>query len=264
MRVDVHKYFVNDKPVRRSCTTFIHDNFDEFEAAKFAANSARKRTFSVAMSQESQEQVVKCEWDRASYVGSCVHELIENYYVPKPCLNNRDWYIKKNTSIDVRNELDGIYKNTRDGVKEEIDLKYKQFLSAVPFLPVKFLASEYMVYGEVNQELVSGTIDALFWTNEEKREVAIVDWKTNKEVVAFKSRVARTDSPFHKQQHTKLVKYECQLHVYQKLLEEYYNVTVTHLVIVHLTIDNFTIFSRPLKKNCCCIGGDDNVLSLYP
>lgn len=77
---------------------------------------------------------------------------------------------------------------------------------------------EYLIYA--NAIKLAGSIDLVVWTNKAKREIGIIDWKTNK---------AQNLNPR---------KYHCQLHMYAHVIEKFYssNLKVTHMIIVHLSL----------------------------
>lgn len=115
----------------------------------------------------------------------------------------------------------------------------------------KLCATEYMIYGEIAGETICGTIDALFWRDEEKREVIVVDWKSNSNLT-FKKKIDVPGSPFHQNELTTVEKYYCQLHAYGYLLETFYDVKVVDYLIVHVKVDTYTIYSAPCRQECLC------------
>lgn len=122
----------------------------------------------------------------------------------------------------------------------------------------QLLYPEYIVYDR--EWAVAGSIDLLLWTNKEKREVAICDWKTNRKDIEGRGyRIQCNNSPFHGDTMNQLEKYHCQLHLYAAILERNYNVTVTHLLIGHIfngvTIHEVPHYRSipPHNKKCQCI-----------
>lgn len=268
---DKHEYYVNNVKCKLSSTTLKSTFFNSFNYAERLAITANKN--------KKDPEQVRSEWNMSGYYGTKVHLFIENFlnklmenaYFSTD--NNEKTRILSTISAEVRRRQDSkfvyeddmswlsnadfkgkeIFKNNQS--KESADLYLKvtnDFLTHYEcgFIPWQLIACEYMIYGTLNGgETLCGTIDALFWSNKDKREVIIVDWKTNRSQM-FKSN--QKSGIFIGEQKDTLDQFACQLHIYKYILEKYYNVSVVACAVVHLKKDCIT--SHTFTSDCICKG----------
>lgn len=264
-----HEYFVNNVKCKLSSTTLKSKFFDPFNYTERLASSAKKNN-------KDPEQL-KSEWNMSGYYGTKVHLFIENFlnklmemaYFSND--HNEKMRILTTVSTEIRERQDSkfIYEDDaswlsnanfkgRESFKnkqseEAADLYLKitdDFLTYYKngFVPWELIASEYMIYGKLDGgDMLCGTIDALFWLDKDKREVIIVDWKTNRSQM-FKS--IQKSGIFQGEAKDTLDQFACQLHIYKYILEMYYNVKVVACAVVHLKKDCIT--SHTFTSDCIC------------
>lgn len=255
MEVDKHKYTVDGKVIPLSCTGHLNRIFDPFDRMKISLNKSKKEVINGLSDLYLKQQYLLSTWDYSSYFGTRVHKMIENFFngvegVYKDF--DESWHepnIDKLTAEALRRDY------TVGRFNREVDRRMIQFHKFFKMWSksLEFLASEYMIYGEIKGEPICGSIDALFWANKEAREIVIVDWKTNGVIDGgYKKIIELVTSPKWGEEATKINHYFCQVHMYKHMLEQNYNVTVVGGYIVHLLDDRYTIYSCPLEE-CNCL-----------
>lgn len=253
MDIAKHKYTVGDQPVDQSCTGYLNRFFNHFDRDGISSRKARKMEVQGLGRLDDNRGYLLSEWSRAAYLGTRVHKMVEDHLNGDEGLYTYDesWF-EPNISEECKNALRRDY--SRVEFEREVEKRFQSFIKFEETWgnAIEFAASEYMIYGDIGGDLICGTIDALYWTNKEKREVMIVDWKTNKEIGGFSSRITNEASPKLGQMANNFDKYTCQVHVYKYLLEQNYKVTVVAGCIVHLTGTTYTIYNCPIES-CSCI-----------
>lgn len=254
MKIDKHHYFVEGEHVKTSCTGYLSRIFNHFDREGVVARVVRRESNIM-----DARGYTLSEWNRSGYLGTRVHKMIEDHLLwthegiplEEESQYDESWF-ESGISEKCKERLRDSYN--RAGFVAETTKRFESFLRFYNIWSksLKFCASEYLIYGQVGDEVVCGTIDALFWSNEERREVVIVDWKTNKEIDGYYSTIVNEASPKHGLQANNFTKYTCQIHVYKQLLEQNYNVKVVGGYIVHLKNDNFIVYECPLG-GCNCI-----------
>ena len=76
-----HEYRLGER-VLTSCTSWLKDYKEPFDAARIARSLALRRGCS--------DQEILAEWERAGWVGTWTHEFIEHYYNGRPGYTERD------------------------------------------------------------------------------------------------------------------------------------------------------------------------------
>lgn len=224
------------------------------------------------------------DWEFAKQVGKYFHDAVETYIQAKQQLNVPP-PPKKKSHLDeqfdealeaVNNRITQSIENydpvklksewKSENVKTYIIDEYNQErlfnnisdrmcsfgdVYNLIFKHLKLIATEYMVYDK--ESGAAGTIDCLFWSDEAKREVIIVDWKTCSNFNLYGTKIKNTKSPFYGFSKTKLNKYQCQLHVYSKILTRNYNVKVkAQYVIMFDKYGSYAFFHKTDNGSCPC------------
>lgn len=249
-----HIYYINGEKQTSSVTTYVGTFFDHFDRVRIITNCAKKET---SIPVDLRFDYISTKWNSIAEIGTVVHKKIEDYLtVPDYLMKNDD---KCELNYLKNDKLKPYFNSGQD--QEIIDKKFSEFLKLNPLLTklFKFCASEYMVHGKVGGVTLCGTIDALYYTDDVKkdpnnkhikRRVAIVDWKTNEDVIGPTFKVKAPEALFYNVGVRKIDKYACQLHCYKYILEEYYNVIVEHLIIVNFTMKHQSILF--IDENCKC------------
>jgi len=196
---ETHRYYLQNEPDIEfvSCTTFIEYFFQKFDSIGIANNLCLNNPNYEGIFPQS---LVK-SWEETANYGTLVHKEIEKYIesgLPP----------KEKRSQDAINWLNSIDINNCD------------------------ILSEARVY---SKELrIAGTIDLII-QNKVTGIVDIYDWKTTKsvELTSYGNRKGRKPvtenlpdcNYFH---------YSLQLSLYKYILENYYNITVNTINILHL------------------------------
>mgnify|MGYP001173063305 CR=1 FL=1 len=198
----------------QSVTEFIHTFFKPFEEKKVAAKLTEKHPKYIGM---SIEELIK-NWNERRDRGTLVHKQIENFILEK-----------KNLSLDSK---------TAQGIN---------FLKKHCIKNSNILLPEVIIYSEALK--IAGTIDLIIF-NQEKNHISIVDWKTNKKInkSSFKGIEKGIKYPVENMDDCNFMHYTLQLSVYQYILENYYNVTVNGLILVHLKENQFEYIQCDFKK----------------
>lgn len=219
-------------------TKYLYDDFDQ------------NKYFDSKRLKPAEIGRLKKDWAWIRERGTAIHLRIEEY------LN------------DVKFTVDDVHSwatpygglSATDGKKfnEEVDYAAEVIIDHIKLLfnNKPFLASEYRIYGKlpITGDLeVPGTIDALFWHDKEKREVIIIDWKTNRALSQFASIVKNSSSPFFNEKKTALDKYFCQLHIYKYILEQNYNVSVVGIFIFHFSPESNKVSLYSPVSECKCL-----------
>lgn len=213
---DAHIYKLKTNPTLDfiSVTTFIGQFFEKFDAEKIAkklvATSPKYMDMTVL-------EVINM-WKESANHGTIVHEEIEHYILNK------------------------------EKVTEP------KAIQAISWLNKFKSQSQYKVYPEViiySEELkICGTIDLLLFDIINNNYI-IMDWKTSKSIStrAFNNKKGILPESSIVED-TKYNQYALQLSLYRYLLEEYYNLSISQQMIVHLKDNNcIGIHAEYMKNN---------------
>lgn len=163
--------------------------------------------------------------------GKTAHRIIEMYLRNRetPLLLQQVWQAtgSLDSGIYTFRNLEQIFQNFID-YEQEINQQYE------------LIASEYMVWGNMNGKLWAGTIDAIFWSNQVKREVVVMDWTTTRDFKITYNGRKNLDSKF------------CQLHKYMYILEQNYRVKVVKAFVVQVTTENCESYEVKNFDTCVC------------
>lgn len=200
--VENHQYILTENPDIRfiSCTTLVSQYFKEFDALKIAT----KLTKSNIKYNHMKPHELMREWTDARDQGTLTHKELEEY-------------------ITIGKEP--LMPKSRSGVewlKKYIDLSGEIYPELIVF----------------SEELgIAGTVDLLVYnTTTEKYD--IYDWKTNKAIVEFGyggkcgTKPATSHLPDCNFSH-----YSLQLSMYKYLLQNFHNVEIGNLTLLHLRKD---------------------------
>jgi len=159
---------------------------------------------------------VKAEWDlnkdTAAKMGTQVHSYMENLW-------KRKHY---QPEVPV-----GDYELVRKNGKEAYNRLCRRFV------PIR---NEFIVYKP--EWALCGTIDFLCWDRADDC-IAILDWKTNKEIKKDNPYGNRLVGPLEGLPDCNFIHYSAQLSTYKLLIERMTNLRVEELALVHLKRDGW-------------------------
>ena len=179
-----HEYRLGER-VLTSCTSWLKDYKEPFDAARIARSLALRRGCS--------DQEILAEWERAGWVGTWTHEFIEHYYNGRPGYTERD--------------------------DAEVQLRYGKFLQlhAARLHAFEPVGQEVRVFHEALG--VCGTLDYLGW-HKAKQELWVLDWKTSKKIGTDQdSQYRRMFGPFADLWDHEHNVYSLQISLYRLMLE---------------------------------------------
>lgn len=230
----------------------VHDNIDRALKSVLESEVSRKRKRVDDGKGDEPEfvsiQAIRREEKEPKTISDAMNEITKQY-------NEDDNVAILNESMEnnMNHETQNIFMVKNSDLEKRLDVASNAFISAMDLLSTyKICATEYMVWDDAFMNgTIAGTIDCLFWSDIEKREIILVDWKTNKSLT-YSNKIKVTTSPFYDEYRTTLMNYFCQLHLYQYILEKNYNVKVVKSLIVHVR-DLFTIYQGTDNKTCKCL-----------
>lgn len=263
-----HIYRINEVPVGQSVTKYLDNIFGEFKREIISLCSAKKSNINLNGLREKQLYILS-EYKYAAYLGTWVHKQLEHIANASITADidgtaghrdilpvMPDEYNKYHEpGLSVRGQQLFYECYSYDRLIGTILKRMRIFRSFARVFSLfsKLIATEYMIWAEVDGQLLAGCVDAVFWEDTSKRTVILVDWKTNKSLrTPYTSRVTVPQSPFHGELKNTTEKYECQLHAYAFILEKNYGVTVADALIVNFTDQNYSIFSVSDHRRCPC------------
>lgn len=237
-----HVYYVNGRRLDSSVTKFTGNFFDDFDSALILNRCSKKKEYS-HINEKIRKMYISCEWEQKRVIGSVLHKKIENFYNQKD--DDEDIY-----KFDfVKDPLLSYF--SKDKFIKIIEIKYANFITMHKYLlsNYKVCANEYMIFGHIHGIEIGGTINMLFWSNQAKMEVIIVDWKSNDNIYNYQTTVQKETSLFVGEKCDNIKKYSCQLHSYKFILEKYYHFKVVALLIINVC-DNSSIIK--INDHCKC------------
>ena len=178
-----HEYRLGDR-LMTSCTTWLKDYKQPFDAAGIARSLSLRRGCT--------DQEILAEWEHAGWVGTKMHEYIEDHY------NGRDNSLPKHPDVALRCE---------------------KFLA--------FKAARLLNYEPVGQEIrlfhepsgLCGTLDFLTW-HPGVEQLYIFDWKSSKKIGTDQdSQYRKMYGPFADLWDHELNVYSLQISLYRLMLE---------------------------------------------
>lgn len=223
--VEPHKYIVGTQPLV-SMTTLIHDAFPEFNGHKVAWHKAKKDLgfkdidYS-SLTAKHKAQIMKrqsellLDWNneanKSCEFGTKVHLIAEFL-----CSQDNESLAKEMATIDsdLAQWPDKVAQTYL--YKQHLENFMKDFF----FKKYDFIEAEKMIFSEKYR--IAGTIDLLA-RNKETGKMAILDWKTNKEIKLDNDFNQTGKGHFSHLPDCNFSHYSLQLNGYQKiLLEEEY------------------------------------------
>jgi len=215
-----HKYYVNGSCQGNiSCTGFIHEFFEHFDAKAIIDKMKKNSTWSTSKYYGKTDKEIMDEWNangkQASEAGTAMHLAIEQFLHGSPeqikpeVLTTVEWKYFMKFWGDCGHDL------------EPYRSEWEVFTDSI--IPLK---------GERKIKLC-GSIDMVFRRKSDGKFV-IYDWKRSKEI--------KSDNPFKKGlaplnhlPDTNYWHYTMQLNVYKWILETYYGLEIAdlYLVIMH-------------------------------
>lgn len=251
-----HTYHVNGVKVPLSVTGLVGTMYNPFDRLVVAGKCVKYLPKLAPLQYQDRINYVLSEFNFAALMGTLIHKKIENSFMDDPedveFLSHK---YEPSLSEEARQQFDREYtaakSNSIIAKKYTSYTKFKQLISK----HWDFEAAEFIVWSDnLNGRLIAGCIDALYWSDREKREIIIVDWKTNKNLHNGRRETTNiVESPMLGDKNDTLDKYFCQMHIYARILETHYNVAVVAQLIVHLSETTFTIYNAPAYQTCKCI-----------
>lgn len=205
-----HKYFIDgDGENIISSTAAIHKYFEPFDAYRIAKNIVKSKKWKEDPSYKyykMTEDDIKKMWDEsgreASELGTRMHEKIEYFY--------------NDNEVDV--------------LEDEKEFEY--FLDFYEdHKHLNIYRTEWYIFADDLR--IAGSIDATFINND--GTLTLMDWKRSKEIKfnSFNNKKAR--DPLGHLPDCNYSQYSLQLNLYRRILQDYYDFTVTdmYLVVCH-------------------------------
>ena len=205
---DTHTYTDSLGTKYTSVTKFVHEFCEEQDWDKIAEKYAVKHNMAVAD--------VTAMWDKnkneAASMGTQVHSYMENLWKRK--------HYQPEVPI-------GDYEQVR-----------KNGLDAYTYLQRRFvpIRNEFIVYKP--EWALCGTIDFLCWDRANDC-IAILDWKTNKEIKKDNPYGGRLIGPLNGLPDCNYIHYSAQLSTYKLLVERMTDLRIGELALVHLKRDGW-------------------------
>jgi len=217
-----HTYSLSKSDIKfQSVTEFIHKFFNPFDENKIAKKLTQTNMKYKGMSVEE----LIANWNKRRDRGTVVHKEIEEFI-------NSNFIIKNESKFDSKS-IQGINFLKQKCIKES-----------------NVIASEVIIFSETLK--LAGTIDLLIY-NKSKNHMSIVDWKANKKInkTSFNNSRKGIKFPLKNMDDCNFNHYNLQLSMYQYILENFYNVKVQGLFIVHLNENyfNYKNYMCEYKKN---------------
>jgi hypothetical protein len=199
-----HIYYVNDKKIDTSVTSFVHSFFPHFNAKKWAKVCARKGKKPDNKYSDMSENEILDMWEenrvQSTTDGTFLHKSIESFYNNIPV---------ENDTIEF-----SYFMKFHEKFKDEL----------IPY------RTEWEIYHE---ELdLAGSIDMIF--TDPKGNFHIYDWKRSKEIKKISNEYG--SSPVDHLPNTNFWHYSLQLNMYKYILESKYlasPIQDMYLVVIH-------------------------------
>lgn len=187
-----HKYTDNCGNVYKSVTTVIHDFVPPFDAQKHARIESTKTGESVTSILNKWKHINKSSTTK----GTATHNELESHVKFTSKFSNAIKYIRTDDnrlrcfSIKDINLDNSIGVMSLSDFEERLNGKYPLIFRAISY----YVSQGFRIYSEINVFnplfLISGTIDILLVRG---NEFVIIDWKTNRNDIPFKSGYYKKD-----------------------------------------------------------------------
>ncbi len=208
---NTHKYLIEninpDEVI--SVTTFIHSYFPVFESEKVIEKMRNSENFDDSKYAEMTDQEIIKLWSdeskKSSKLGTDMHKDIENFY-----------NTEKNPQL-ISKEFE-YFLNFNNYITESCDI-YR---------------TEWSIY--IEEVKLAGQLDALFKLKNSD-EFLLCDWKRSKEIKMF-NKFEKGLSCLSHLDNCNFIHYSIQLNMYKYILEKYYDIKVSKMIIVILHPNN--------------------------
>lgn len=263
-----HKYTDNLNNLYTSCTTLLHKYQKPFDKAYWARRKAKEEGVSI--------KAITAKWETITEVacirGSNKHDGLEKNIKQNSKFINAVKYLKDSSTGGITRMLTVSDLEVLDSSVGELNIeefrtkvgnKYPDIFKVIEF----YQSKGYKFYAEIGvflyKYLISGMIDLLA-LNPNTKEFVIIDWKTNKDGLKFKSGYFKKDSnkvvtnewvdkddrllaPVNNLHDCNGSIYTLQLSMYAKMVE-HYGYKCKGLVLMHI-VDQFILneYGMPLK-----------------
>ena len=225
-----HIYDIDGRRDYISCTTFIHQFYEEFDA-----DSVIQRMMSNPVKWETSKyngmtaQEIKDSWkskgDLASNNGTILHACIEYFY--NNCVDRFPY--------DIPIEYTTYFQHF-----------HQKVVCAKGYIPYR---TEWCVFDSDHE--LAGSIDMLFQVDKETPDkLLIYDWKRSCKLNETSNPFRNMLSPLDHLPDTNYWHYAMQLNIYRHILETKYNKTIVgmYLVGIHPDLSGFQQKKVPLLK----------------
>ena len=222
-----HTYTLKDSnEVFSSVTQFISDFFEPFNEYEIAKKLTKHPKY-----QGKNIEDILSDWKARRDRGTVVHKEIEDFIIK---MNNED-------IITIHDKFDLKSKQGIKFLKEFYYEKADKKKNNVIFPEVKIISEKLKL---------AGTIDLLIY-NKNKNQISLIDWKTNQEIKTKENayRHGIKGTPAEKIYDCSFERYSLQLSMYKYILENFYNISVNGLYILHLKETYFKIIPCQCQAN---------------
>jgi ATP-dependent exoDNAse (exonuclease V) beta subunit len=211
-----HRYSLRSNPLIEfhSCTEFLKQFFEPFDAVKIATNLVNNYPKYRNHTVES----LTAEWKGAADAGTRTHEDMENH---------------------IRHGASALTAKGREGIAWFE--KYRSGKRDHTFIPEQIIYSQKL--------RLAGMVDLLAH-NPDDNSYSIIDWKTSKRIDTSAFRGKKGLHPAsHDLEDCNYIHYTLQMTLYRYILEEHYGLTVTSQKILHLHDNGATVYDCHYMKD---------------
>lgn len=207
---NTHKYLVKDIDPNEivSVTSLIHSYFPSFDAEKVLEKMRNSENFSDSKYVEMTNDEIIKKWANdaksASQEGTALHKKIEQFYLGGPIDRG-----EASESQDFQ-----YFLNFNDTIKDMYQI-YR---------------TEWSIY--IEDLKIAGQLDALF-KHKDTGEFLLCDWKRSKEIKMF-NRFEKGLGCLSHLDNCNFNHYSIQLNIYKYILENYYGLKITKMMLVIL------------------------------
>ena len=213
-----NEYIIEGVNIRlKRVTTIVHKWFSKFEPNKIIEKMINSKNWINSEYYGKNEDEIKLEWNKASELGTLLHEDIERFF------NNED--IMNENSIEFLYFLDF----------------WEEFKKVNPeYFPYR---TEWIIYDEDSK--IAGTIDCVL--SDKDGNLIILDWKRSKEI-RLKNNYQKGYGPFEDMDDCNYNHYTIQLNIYRSILERKYNKKIIAMFIIVLHPKNSGFLMYEIKR----------------
>ena len=225
---DNHIYNVDGREDFVSCTTFIHQFYEPFDADKvitrmMSNNERWKNSKYFGMTKDEIKTLWKNKGSEASHRGTLLHNCIEFYF------NGQEAIFPYPQPIEYTTYF-------KEFVKDIVERNN--------YIPYR---TEWCVFDEEHE--LAGSIDMIFQVNSDDPDTLLIyDWKRSCKLSEKSNRYQNMCAPLEHLPDTSYWHYCMQLNIYRHILETKYNKNIIglYLVGIHPDLDTFQQEKVPL------------------